>query len=115
MSADIKDFNDYLARKRAAELAEQPDGPTPAQTTALHVDQLTKDPEWDTYLQKLQVHVDRFQAHREDCLVKIVQPAPTEVHQAVMCEYWKTQGFLQGLELCMKLPKQIMDEARGRA
>lgn len=115
MSADIKDFTSYLEQKRAKEVAEQDAVKQVAVDTALHVEHVTQDPEWNIYLQKLKVHVDRMQAHREDCLVKVVQPAPAEVHQAIMCEYWKTQGFLQALELAMTLPKTLLSETRGRA
>lgn len=115
MSADIKDFQSYLEKKRAEEVKQQEATQQTAVATAVHVDHVTQDPEWNIYLQKLQVHVDRMQAHREDCLVKIVQPAPAEVHQAIMCEYWKTQGFLQALDVAMKLPKTLLAESRGHA
>ena len=115
MSADIKDFESYLERKRAEDIKKESAGQAMATATALHVDHVTQDPEWNIYLQKLQVHVDRMQAHREDCLVKVVQPSPAEVHQAILMEYWKTQGFLQALELAMGLPKTLMAESKGRA
>ena len=115
MPADIKDFQSYLEKTRAEEVKEQEATQSAAQATALHVDHVTQDPEWNIYLQKLQVHVDRMEAHREDCLVKVVQPAPADVHQAILMEYWKTQGFLSALDLAMKLPKMLMAESKGQA
>ena len=115
MSADIKDFESYLERKRAEDIKQESAGQAMATATALRVDHVTHDPEWNIYLQKLQVHVDRMEAHKNDCMVKAVQPAPAEIHSAVLCEYWKTVGFLQAIDLAMKLPKQLMTEAKGHA
>lgn len=116
MSATQDQFKSYLEQKRAEAIAAKEQAPpTPAETTAVHVDKLTRDPEWNLYLQKLQVHIDRMEAHRDDMMQKAMQAAPPDIHQGLLYEYWKTVGFLNAIELASKLPKTLVEQAKGTA
>lgn len=115
MSADVKDFQSYLEKKRAEEIAKGETVQSIAQATAVHVEHVTQDPEWDLYLQKLQEHVDRHKSHKDDVMARAMQAAPPDVHQALLFEYWKTVGFLQAMELSMSLPKTLLAQVKGQA
>ena len=107
-----QDFKSYLERKRAEAIDKAETVTEPARATALHVDHVTHDPEWNLYLQKLQVHVDRAKAARDDLREKIPMAMPAEIREQAVFAYWRWMGFLEGIELAINLPKALLEDTK---
>lgn len=113
--ADIRDFQSYLEKKRAEEVAKQEAVAAPAVATAIHVDHITHDPEWDLYIHKLTERKVPVTAQRDQLLLDIVKAMPTETREGLMASYWRCQGFIEAIDLAMALPKTLLVDAKGRA
>ena len=112
---NVKDFQTYLERKREEELAKLAETAAPIQAAAVRKELLTGDSNWDSYLMKLQGHVEAFQKEMDAVKLDVFKAMPIDQNYALKYVYWKITGFLEAMEIAMKLPRQIVAEAQVRA
>src|SRR2546426_8705533 len=98
MPPNVKDFQTYLERKREEELAKLAETAAPIQAAAVRMELLTGDSNWDSYLMKLQGHVEAFQKEMDAVKLDVFKAMPIDQNYALKYVYWKITGFLEAME-----------------
>src|SRR2546426_12477167 len=114
MPPSVKDFQTYLEKKREEEIAKLAETTQPLQAAAVRMELLTGDSNWDSYLMKLQGHVEQYQKELTQVHDDVMKAMPIDQNYALKYVYWKITGFLEAMDIAMKLPRQIVAEAQVR-